>query len=189
MEDTQSLTKRLPCCAVLRAKRGHPRAHVAHSLLHLLGFVVERLGHVAKVCSARVLGRLFQSSPGLGLEHLELLAHLIISYFVELFCFLVIHPTLDEVRGCGLRGGELVKQEGRVGIQEEVPEITFAVFVAYIADEGEVGVIVFGSDLLQGLLDQLVALVVAVREQEQDQHVREPLLDGAVQGLEELLFQ
>ena len=82
-----------------------------------------------------------------------------------------------------------MEQEGSVGIQEEVPEVAFAVFVADVADEGEVGVVMLCSDLLQRLLDQLVALVMSVREQEQDQNVGQPLLHGAAQGREELLFQ
>jgi hypothetical protein len=41
-----------------------------------------------------------------------------------------------------------VEEECGVGVQEEVPKIAFAVFVADVADEGEVSVIILGSDLL-----------------------------------------
>lgn len=101
-----------------------------------------------EVAFAGVLSRLFESGHGLRLEHLQLFADLIISYFIELFCFLVVHATLDEHGGRGLGGRELVEQEGGVGVQEEVPEVAFAVFVAHIADQVEVSVIVLCSDLL-----------------------------------------
>ena len=60
------------------------------------------MGCILEVSFARVLGGLFQASDGFAFENLELLAYLIISYFVELFCFLVIHSTLYEDSGCGL---------------------------------------------------------------------------------------
>ena len=57
-----------------------------------------------------------------------------------------------------------MEQEGSVRIEEEVPEVAFAVFVAHVPDEVEVSVVVLCSDLLQRLLDELIALVMSVRE-------------------------
>ena len=79
----------------------------------------------------------------------------------------------------------MVKKECRVRIHEEGPKVSFAVLVADVANEIKGCVVAIVLDLLQAALDHLVALVVAVREQEQDHNVHKALLDFLAQLTEE----
>lgn len=134
-----------------------------------------------------VLRRLLETSNGFILEYLKLLTHLIIAYFVELLGLFVVHASLDEVRVRLLRRCKLVEQECCVRVSEEASEIAFAVLVAHIANEIKICVIVLGSDLLERVLDKVIALVVAVREQEQDEYIYQALLDGGTQRGKEMV--
>jgi uncharacterized membrane protein len=160
---------------------------VDSAVLLLHAPLVKHSCSILEVGLTHVLRRFFETSNGFILEYLKLLTHLIIAYFIKLLGLFVVHSSLDEVRVRLLRRCKLVEQECRVWVSEEASEIAFAVFVADIANEIKICVVVLLFYLLKRVLDKFIALVVSVREQEQDEHVYQALLDGGAQRGKEIV--
>lgn len=125
------------------------------------------------VFGVSALRYLFESGDCFYLEEFELLQDLSVSYFVE-FLFFAGHSGFEEIF-VGFLGGELEEEHGGEGIQKEVLQIAFAVFVAHVPDKIKICVVFCPFYLLQGFHHEVVALVVAVREQKEHQHVRHSL--------------
>lgn len=132
-----------------------------------------------------VLSRLLEALESLVLQDDDLVADLVVADLVELLGLLVVHALADEV-GRGLWAlSELVEQEGCVWVPEEGTEVALAVFVADVANQVEGGVVALLPYLIETALHDFVALVVAVREEKEYDHVYESLLEGGAQVREE----
>ena len=124
-----------------------------------------------------------ESRDCFSFEQFELIQYFCVSNFVEFF-FFVFHSVFDENSHRLLRGCKKEEQQRGERVQKEVPQIAFAVFVTHIPDKIKICVVMSALYLFQCLHYDVVTLVVAMREQKENQHVRHSLLYQGCPGVE-----